>query len=79
MTPSLKPNIFNKKNAFNSKPAKWKVQHEEFQNALKAMRQMKRIQEKGGDIRTLPPPPPSNYDHYILCKYCGRKYAEDVA
>lgn len=46
---------------------------------MKAMRQMKAIQQKGGDISKLPPPPKSNYDHYVECKYCGRKYAPDVA
>ena len=43
------------------------------------MRKIKAIQEKGGDLSKLPPPPPSNYDHYVQCKYCGRKYAPDVA
>lgn len=43
------------------------------------MRKIKAFQANGGDIRKLPPPPPSNYDHYIQCKYCGRKYAPDVA
>jgi hypothetical protein len=32
---------------------------------MKAMRQLKKFQEKGGDIRDLPPPPKSNYDHYV--------------
>lgn len=68
-----------KKEPLNEKPAKWKIQHEEFQNALKAMKQIKQIQQKGGNIRDLPPPPPSNYDHYVPCKYCGRKYAAEVA
>lgn len=27
----------------------------------------------------MPPPPKSNYDHYVECKYCGRKFAADVA
>jgi hypothetical protein len=27
----------------------------------------------------MPPPPPSNYDHYVECRYCGRKYAQNVA
>ncbi len=27
----------------------------------------------------MPQGPPSNYDHYTQCKYCGRKYAPDVA
>ncbi len=40
---------------------------------------MKAIQAKGGDLSKLPPPPKSNYDHYVQCKYCGRKYAPEVA
>ena len=43
------------------------------------MRQMKAVQAKGGKISDLPPPPPSNYDHYVQCRHCGRKYAQDVA
>lgn len=43
------------------------------------MRQIKAIQAKGGKLSDLPPPPPSNYDHYIQCRHCGRKYAPDVA
>ena len=40
---------------------------------------MKAVQAKGGKISDLPPPPPSNYDHYVQCRHCGRKYAQDVA
>ena len=46
---------------------------------MKMMRKMRAVEAKGGKISDLPPPPPSNYDHYIQCKYCGRKYAPDVA
>ena len=46
---------------------------------MKINRQMKAIQEKGGDLSSLPPPPRSNYDHYVECRFCGRKYAPDVA
>lgn len=46
---------------------------------MKMMRQMKAYEAKGGKISDLPPPPPSNYDHYIECRHCGRKYAPDVA
>lgn len=31
------------------------------------MKQMKKVQEKGGKISDMPPPPRSNYDHYIEC------------
>ena len=40
---------------------------------------MKKVEQKGGKISDLPPPPKGNYDHYVECKYCGRKYAADVA
>lgn len=46
---------------------------------MKAMRQMKQYEAKGGKISDLPPPPKSNYDHYVECQYCGRKYAAEVA
>ena len=62
-----------------TKPAKWKTQHNELQQAMKEMRKIKAIQAKGGDLSSLPPPPRSDYSHYIDCKYCGRKFAPDVA
>ena len=58
---------------------KWKKQSEELQEAMKQVRKIKAIQEKGGDLSKLPPPPKSDYSHYTECKYCGRKYAPDVA
>jgi hypothetical protein len=61
----MKPTMMKKKEPLNQKPAKWKVQHEEFQKAMKAMRQIKQFEQKGGNLRDLPPPPPSNYDHYV--------------
>lgn len=73
---SSKPQ-FGKK--IETKAPKWKVQSEELQNAMKEMRKIKAIQERGGDLSSLPPPPRSNYDHYIECRHCGRKYAPDVA
>ena len=76
MKEAKKPN-FGKKE--EKKVAKWKIQSEELQQAMKAMREMKAIQAKGGNLSNLPPPPKSNYDHYVECKYCGRKYAPDVA
>ena len=73
---SSKPQ-FGKK--IETKIPKWKAQSEELQNAMKEMRKIKAFQEKGGDLSSLPPPPRSNYDHYIECRHCGRKYAPDVA
>ena len=58
---------------------KWKAQSNQLQEAMKEMRKLKAFQEKGGNLADLPPPPKGNYDHYVECKYCGRKYAPDVA
>ena len=46
---------------------------------MQEMRKIKAYQEKGGNLANLPPPPRSNYDHYVECRHCGRKYAPDVA
>ena len=46
---------------------------------MKMMRQMKAVEAKGGKLSDLPPPPRSNYDHYVQCRYCGRNYAPEVA
>lgn len=43
------------------------------------MRKIKAYEAKGGKLSDLPPPPPSNYDHYVECRHCGRKYAAGVA
>lgn len=45
---------------------------------MKQMRLVKKVQAEGGDIRSIPMTK-GNYDHYIMCEYCGRKYAPDVA
>lgn len=42
------------------------------------MRKLKAYQEKGGNLANLPPPTRGNYDHYVQCKYCGRKFAPQV-
>ncbi|KAL4503233.1 hypothetical protein ABPG72_000839 [Tetrahymena utriculariae] len=61
------------------KEGQWKKQHEEFVQSMKYMRQIKKIQEEGGDIRSLPPPPRSNTDHLVQCPYCNRKFAQETA
>lgn len=40
---------------------------------------IKSLSIKGGNLADLPPPTRGNYDHYVECKYCGRKYAKEVA
>lgn len=59
--------------------AKWKKQHEELVEAMKYMRQVKQCEEQGGDFSKIKPPASSNYDDYVECPYCSRKYNPDVA
>lgn len=68
--------------ATKGKLPKWKVQHEQFQAAMRAVRQ----QNEGGGGRfgngALAPPPapvPEEYDDRVPCPHCGRKFAEEVA
>lgn len=75
--PPMKPNMGGKK--VETKVPKWKAQSNQLQEAMKEMRKLKAFQEKGGNLADLPPPPKGNYDHYVDCKYCGRKYAPEVA
>mgnify|MGYP000955647847 CR=1 FL=1 len=70
---------FKKKEAnIKKQTSRWRTQHEEFQNALKYMRKFKAVQQAGGDVRMLDPPPKSNTDHLVPCPYCGRKYAPRI-
>ena len=44
---------------------------------MKAIKLLKEAQEKGIDIRTLPPPPPSENLDFLACKHCNRKFKPD--
>ncbi|CAD8135043.1 unnamed protein product [Paramecium octaurelia] len=52
----------------------WRKYHEEFINTVKYNRQLKKIQEEGGDIKQLGPPPVSSNSNYVQCPYCQRKF-----
>ncbi len=56
------------------KTSKWKKQHQELVNQMKYIRQMKQVEEAGGNIRDMPPPPPSANVDYLMCPYCSRKF-----
>ncbi|KAA6394828.1 MAG: putative Zinc finger protein 474 [Streblomastix strix] len=61
------------------KPAKWKQQHEALMAGIKAGRQLAQFQKEGRPLSELPPPPPpEEHPDYILCNYCGRRYAPDT-
>lgn len=57
---------------------KWKQQHKEFVKQMRYMRKLKQVEEAGGDIRMVAPPPPSSQPGLVPCKYCGRKFREEA-
>jgi hypothetical protein len=60
-----------------SKPVpKWKQQHSEFIKQMKYMKKLKEVEDAGGDIRMLAPPPKSENPDLVPCKYCGRKFRD---
>lgn len=56
------------------KGGKWKQQHEEFMAQMQYMRKLKAVEEQGGNIRDLPPPPPSANSNLLECPYCARRF-----
>nr|CCC91756.1 conserved hypothetical protein [Trypanosoma congolense IL3000] len=68
---------------------KWKIQHEQFQAAMRAMRQMAPGNvERGGNSLAAgadskgmqqPMPLPAEYDDRVPCPHCGRKFAQTTA
>ncbi|KPI83855.1 hypothetical protein ABL78_7105 [Leptomonas seymouri] len=67
--------------ATKGKLPKWKVQHEQFQAAMRAVRQQNAGGGGFGNGALAPPPAPipEEYDDRVPCPHCGRKFAEDVA
>ncbi len=54
----------------------WRQQHQEFVENMKYNRKLQAVEEKGGDVRTLGPPPKmSSMDSNLVeCPYCTRKF-----
>ena len=67
----------------NKQPAegkqKWKEQHEALVANMKYMRQLKKVEEAGGDVRSVKPPPSMNTNSdFKECKICGRKFNDNA-
>ncbi|CCW69092.1 unnamed protein product [Phytomonas sp. Hart1] len=73
---------------------KWRIQHEQFQAAMRAVHQQKGDEPlgggngnyngkggggKGGYGGRIPPSLPPEFDDRVPCPHCGRKFAEEVA
>lgn len=57
----------------------WRQKHAEFINAIRDAKKVTAHMKRGGKASDLPPPVPSENPHYVLCKYCTRRFAPDVA
>ena len=68
-----------RKSAPSAKNTKWRNQHNELVQAVRAARQMKQIQDRGGSLRDLPPPPPSSNPDFVPCPYCQRTFNQSAA
>ena len=60
----------------NKPVPKWKQQHKEFIKQMKYMKKLKEVEDAGGDIRLLAPPPVYENPGLIPCKFCSRKFRE---
>ena len=64
----------------DGKMPKWKMEHLQFQAALKAGKEYQQAINAGVDVRSLPPPPTFDApDDRVECPHCGRKFAEMTA
>ena len=64
-----------------NKMPKWKRDHQAFQQALQANRQISQATANGVPLSDLPPPPPTNsdLDDRVPCPHCGRKFNAKAA
>ena len=59
---------------------KWKVEHENFINSIRQARKVDAVIKAGGDLRDLPPPPPSEIDPSLVqCPHCSRRFNDKAA
>ena len=75
-----KVKLFHKKEHNENKEPKeskqkWKQQHEALVANMKYMRELKKVEEQGGDIRKVAPPPSMGIDNdFKQCPHCSRKF-----
>ncbi len=62
-----------------AKSSNWRAKHEDFLKTIKEAKKVSAFLAKGGDIRELPPPPPSENPDYVQCPHCSRKFNEGAA
>lgn len=54
----------------------WREQHKEFVENLKYNRKLQAVENQGGDVRALGPPPKMSAieSNFVECPYCYRKF-----
>lgn len=78
---SRSSNAYERVEEKNKKMPKWKIQHQQFQAAMKAVRGISEPvgsggpRGSGGAAAAMPPPP----DDRVPCPHCGRKFAVETA
>lgn len=78
--PSKVVKFHEKKEEINTSKSSsnWKQQHEELIANMRYMRKLKAIEQRGGDIRTVEPPPRAANNDYKICSFCNRKFGPEV-
>ncbi|EGD83463.1 hypothetical protein PTSG_04071 [Salpingoeca rosetta] len=81
-TPARKknpPSHSNKPVGSTKKKADWREKHKQFIQNIRAARKVQKFINEGGDVSSLPPPPPSENPDYVKCPICSRRFNEDAA
>ena len=64
---------------FQKKKNNWKAKHEEFIRNIRYAKKVTELEAKGGDLSSLPPPPPSENPDYKQCPHCSRRFNPTAA
>ncbi len=64
---------------FQAKANNWRKKHEEFQQTLQYAKKVTAVENAGGNLADLPPPPRTENPDYEQCPYCQRKFNSTTA
>ncbi|XP_014473357.1 PREDICTED: serine-rich adhesin for platelets-like [Dinoponera quadriceps] len=57
----------------------WRRKHEEFIQTIRSAKMVQSHLAAGGNLKDLPPPPPSDTSDYIQCPHCSRRFNQAAA
>lgn len=61
------------------KKSNWRAQHESFINSIRYAKKVTEIENSGGNLADLPPPPAAENPDYVQCPHCSRKFNPGTA